>query len=167
MRIESKANNSVSKKANRTYFPVVAVFAISGLLTLATSHGVMGFMGYSLILLSLLKLVDLAAFHKSFEKYDLLTGILPIYGKVYPFLELVLGLGFLSRVAPLVTGSVSALVGVAGGISIFKAVYVDKKDLNCGCVGGNSNVPLGLVSFIENGVMAVMGFYILFGTSMA
>ena len=55
-------------------------------------------------------------------------------------------------------------VGVSGGISIFKAVYIDKKDLNCACVGGDSRTPLGIVSFAENAIMAVMGEVLLFST---
>jgi len=53
-------------------------------------------------------------------------------------------------------------VGITGGISIFKAVYIDKTDLNCACIGSNSNVPLGAVSFSENAMMAVMGAWVLF-----
>jgi hypothetical protein len=29
---------------------------------------------------------------------------------------------------------------------VVKAVYVDRRELKCACVGGSSNVPLGFVS---------------------
>ena len=86
------------------------------------------------------------------------------YGKIYPFAELLIGLGFLSGVAPLATGIGSLIVGVSGAISVFKAVYVDKLALNCACVGGNSKAPLGVVSFAENAIMAVMGGMLTFST---
>jgi len=146
----------------KSYVPVIAIFSTAALLALATSQGMMGFMGYSLAILALQKLQDIGAFVMAFAKYDLLTKVAPPYGKIYPLLELGLGLGFLSGLAPTATGVISVIIGVAGGISIFKAVYIDKKDLNCACVGGSSKVPLGLVSFIENGVMAAMGIYVLF-----
>ena len=41
-------------------------------------------------------------------------------------------------------------------MSVVKAVYIDKRDLKCACVGGSSNVPLGFVSLTENVMMVVM-----------
>lgn len=144
-----------------SYVPVIAVFSTTTLMALATQTGIMGFMGFSLALLACLKLMDLDSFVTGFEKYDLITQRVPVYGKVYPFAELFAGLGFLSGVLPLATGLVALFVGVAGGISIIKAVYIDGTDLNCACVGGNSNVPLGIISFTENAMMAVMGLWVL------
>ncbi|MCM8527164.1 MAG: glutaredoxin [Lentisphaeraceae bacterium] len=145
----------------KSYKPVIAIFATAGLLALASKAGMSGFMGYALCLLSCLKLMDLNAFVKSFKKYDLFTKKVTAYGYLYPFAEMAIGLGFLSGLLPLPTGILSIIVGLAGGISIIKAVYVDKTDLNCACVGGNSNVPLGIISFSENAMMAGMGVWVL------
>lgn len=149
------------EEESKSYKPVIALFATAGLITLATKSGMMGFMGYSLCLLSCLKLMDLSSFVTSFKKYDLFTKKFVAYGYFYPFAELATGLGFLSGLLPTATGSLSLLVGVIGGISIIKAVYIDKTDLNCACVGGNSNVPLGIISFTENAMMAGMGIWII------
>ena len=143
----------------QSYQPVIAVFSVTALLSLATSTGLMGFMGFSLTALALLKLMDVKGFIEGFEKYDLLTQVFRPYGYLYPFLELAAGLGFLSGVAPITTGGLSTFVGLAGGISVFKAVYIDKQDLNCACVGGNNAVPLGFISFTENAMMVGMGIY--------
>lgn len=153
-----------TRKDKKSYRPVIALFATSALMTLAVSGDMKTFMGYSLCLLSLLKLMDLSSFVTSFKKYDLLTKKFTAYGYFYPFAELAAGLGFLSGQLPIATGGLSLFVGVAGGISIIKAVYIDKTDLNCACVGGNQNVPLGFVSFSENAMMALMGGYLLFQT---
>ena len=50
---------------------------------------------------------------------------------------------------------------------MFKAVYIDKKELNCACVGGNSSAPLGVVSFLENAIMIVMGVVLLVSAATA
>ena len=150
--------------AEYSYTPVIAVFSSAGLMALATSMGLTGFMGFSLSLLATLKLMDVESFAESFEKYDLITKKIRPYAKVYPFAELAIALGFLSGVAPLVTGITSLFVGVSGGISVIKAVYIDKLALNCACVGGNSKAPLGIVSFTENAIMAVMGAALIFST---
>ena len=41
---------------------------------------------------------------------------------------------------------VALFIGGIGAVSVFKAVYIDRRELKCACVGGDSNVPLGFVS---------------------
>lgn len=143
--------------SERSYVPVIAVFAVAAMLALVTRPALHSFMGFALCLLALLKLMDLRAFARGFVKYDLLAARLGAYGLVYPFAELAAGLGFLWGGLPKTTGALSLTVGLIGAISVFKAVYIDKRDLNCACVGGNSKVPLGAVSLTENLMMFAMG----------
>ena len=51
------------------------------------------------------------------------------------------------------------VIGTVGAVSVFKAVYMDRRELKCACVGGNSNVPLGFVSLTENLIMIAMGLW--------
>lgn len=155
----------------QSYTPVIAVFSTAFAIALALSAGhmgwqlttlVMSFMGASLCLLALLKLMDIGSFVNGFKEYDLLTMKLPAYGYIYPFLELAAGLGMLSGLWPWATAVIATFAGLIGGVSVFKAVYIDKRDLNCACVGGNQSVPLGAVSFSENAIMLVMGFWIFY-----
>ena len=152
-------NKAEEKK--KTYTPIIAVFSVALLLTLATDYGISGFMGFSLSLLACLKLMDLSVFVSGFKKYDFITQKIHAYGVAYPFFELAVGLGFLSGVFPLLTGAISTFIGLVGSYSVIKKVYLEKVDLNCACVGGNSNVPLGFVSFIENAMMLLMGVLLL------
>lgn len=149
-------------RSNVSYIPVVALFSSAGLMTLALSLGMTGFMGIALSMLATLKLMDLDSFAQSFEKYDLLTKKVKPYAKIYPFAELAIGLGFLSGIVPLVTGIAATTVGVSGTISVIKAVYIDKMALNCACVGGNSKTPLGAISLSENLMMAIMGAILIY-----
>ena len=153
--------NVTPEAADYSYTPVIALFSTAGLVSLATSLGITGFMGISLSMLASLKLMDIEAFVDSFAKYDLITKRYKPYGKAYPFIELGLGLGFLSGLAPIVTGITSLAVGLAGVTSVVKAIYIDKLALNCACVGGHSKAPLGVVSMAENAIMAIMGASLL------
>ncbi len=40
-----------------------------------------------------------------------------------------------------------------------QAVYIQKRELKCTCVGGASNVPLGFVSLTENLMMIAMALW--------
>jgi glutaredoxin len=144
-----------------SYTPVLAVFGTAALMTLALTAGLGGFMGISLCLLAMLKLMDVQAFAASFRKYDLLSQRWKAWGGLYPGVELLVGLGILLQPdgpgAAQLIGATALLLGAMGMVSVGKAVFVDKLALNCACVGGNAKVPLGVVSFAENLLMALMG----------
>ena len=57
--------------------------------------------------------------------------------------------------------SSSFFLASIGAVSVFKAVYVDRRDLKCACVGGDSNVPLGFVSLTENLMMVGMAIWMI------
>lgn len=144
-----------------SYAPVAAVFLTAGLMALVLNAGFSGGMGIALCLLAMLKLMDVAAFATSFRKYDLLSRRWPVWARLYPGVELLVGLGMLlpaeiSAVAQPI-GAVSILLGAMGMLSVGKAVFIDHLALNCACVGGNSRTPLGMVSFAENLIMALVG----------
>lgn len=144
------------KPPKPSYRAVISVFITAGLAALALDIGAMGFMGISLVFLACLKLMDTAAFSTSFLKYNLLSQRVPIYGKVYPYLELGIGLDVLNTVSDQtgagtgvsliasVVGLIAIAVGVEGALSVYKAVYVEKRDLSCACLGGNSKTPWDL-----------------------
>jgi len=147
--------------AEVSYTPVLAVFATAALMTLVLAGGTSGFMGIALCLLAMLKLMDVPAFAVSFRKYDLLSQRWKAWASLYPGVELLVGLGILLRPelpnAARLIGATALLLGLMGMVSVGKAVFVDKLALNCACVGGNARVPLGVVSFSENLLMALMG----------
>ena len=120
------------------------------------------FIAISVCLLAVQKLQDVEKFSTMFLSYDLLAQRWVQYGKVYPFAEAAGGLLMLSGALPLVAAPLMLFIGGIGAVSVFKAVYVDKRDLKCACVGGDSNVPLGFVSLTENLMMLGMGFWMLF-----
>ena len=120
------------------------------------------FFAFSMCVLAILKIRDSDSFVNQFITYDLLAMRFIAYGNLYPFLELLVGLGMLSKLYPFAVGLLSLCRGLIGSTSVIKAVYFEKRDLRCACVGGNSNVPLGFVSLIENLMMIVMGLGAIF-----
>ena len=56
-------------------------------------------------------------------------------------------------------------IGTVGAVSVFKAVYIDRRELKCACVGGSSNVPLGFISLTENLMMVAMAVWMALAAS--
>jgi glutaredoxin len=154
-----------------TYTPVIAVFAVAALLALAVSQAAFGapltvragewFVAFSMSLLAMLKLRDVETFSTMFLNYDLLARRWVPYGYVYPFAELAAGVLMAAGILTWFAAPLGLFIGGVGAVSVFKAVYVDKRELKCACVGGDSNVPLGFVSLTENLMMVAMALWML------
>ncbi len=154
-----------------TYTPVIAVFAVAALLALAASQASFGtpltqraaewFVAFSMSLLAMLKLRDVETFSTMFLNYDLLARRWVPYGYVYPFAELAAGVLMAAGVLTGLAAPLGLFIGGVGAVSVFKAVYIDKRELKCACVGGDSNVPLGFVSLTENLMMIAMAVWML------
>ena len=154
-----------------TYRPVIALFSMTALMALAVSYAVFGtvftiraiewFIAFSMCILALLKLQDVESFSTMFLNYDLLARRWVPYSYVYPFAEALAGVLMVAGAAMWLSIPVALFIGSVGAISVLKAVYIDKRELKCACVGGNSNVPLGFVSLTENVMMVAMAVWML------
>lgn len=155
-----------------TYTPVIAIFSVAALLALAFQYFMAGsylsvktlllFIAFAMTLLAVQKLQDLYSFTNSFITYDLLAMRWLKYAYIYPFIEAYAGIAMLAQLPALAVAPFSLFIGTVGAVSVFKAVYVDKRALKCACVGGGSNVPLGFVSLSENVFMIVGALIMLF-----
>ena len=162
-------SRSQPKKGETSYQPVLAIFGVAFMLALAISWYVFEtvftvqaaewFVSLSMALLAIQKLQDLRSFSTMFLNYDLLARRWVRYGYIYPFGEALAGILMVAHVLPIISVPVALFIGTVGAVSVFKAVYVDKRELKCACVGGNSNVPLGFVSLTENLFMIGMGLW--------
>jgi glutaredoxin len=160
---------TVREPGATSYVPVIALFAMIALAALALSVSVFGtpltvrsgewFIGLSMVVLALLKLQDVEKFSAMFLNYDMLSRRWVPYASLYPFLEGAAGVMMLADRLTWLSVPIALFIGGEGAISVFKAVYVDKRELKCACVGGSSNVPLGFVSLTENLMMVAMALW--------
>lgn len=118
------------------------------------------FMGLFYIVFSFFKFLDLKGFPGSFRMYDPLAKAIPVYGWVYPFLELALGLFFLMRFQ-VQTALVVTIVVL--GITTFGVAktLLDKKLIRCACLGTALQLPMTEATIIENTIMLVMAISML------
>lgn len=160
-------------KPETTYQPVIALFSVAALLAMATTWLVLGtplagqtlpwFISISMVLLGLQKLKDIDRFATMFLNYDLLAQRWIGYGYVYPFIETGAGVLMFAGVLGWLAAPVALVAASIGAVSVFKAVYIDKRQIKCACVGGDSRVPLGFVSLLENLMMIGMAVWMLSG----
>lgn len=154
-----------------TYRPVVALFTMTALMAMAASYAVTGdvlsartvqwFIAMSMTVLALLKLQNVETFATMFLNYDLLAKRWVRYSYIYPFAEGAAGVLMVAGALTWLAVPVALFIGTVGAISVFKAVYIDKRELKCACVGGSSNVPLGFISLIENLMMIGMAIWMV------
>ena len=152
--------------------PLVAIFGTTGLMALAVSWAITKtvvpgltltmFIALSMCVLAIQKLRDLESFSTQFITYDLLAMRWVRYAYIYPFVEMVAGVGMIAGVYLPIVASGALFISTIGSISVFKAVYIEKRDLKCACVGGNSTVSLGFISLTENLMMMGMALWLFF-----
>jgi glutaredoxin len=157
-----------------TYRPVIVLFTMTALMAMAASYAVTGslltiraaewFIGMSMIVLALLKLQNIETFATMFLNYDLLAKRWVPYSYIYPFAEGGAGVLMVAGALTWLSVPVALFIGTVGAVSVFKAVYIDKRELKCACVGGSSNVPLGFISLTENLMMIAMAVWMALAT---
>lgn len=159
----------VAEKGATSYQPVIALFGSTLAMAFALSLAVYGtpftvragewFVALSMVVLAMTKLQNIETFATMFLNYDLLARRWVPYSYVYPFAEGLAGVLMLAGVLNLLSIPLALTIGTIGAVSVFKAVYIDRRALKCACVGGASNVPLGFVSLLENLMMIGMAVW--------
>lgn len=154
------------KSFSATYKPLLLVFAyLVGLVTLVEiadgrfdgTRAMANFMGGFFIAFSFFKLLDLRGFSDAFRTYDVLARRFRTYAYAYPFIELVLGVAYLVRLAPVTTNLVTVVVMALGLVGVTRAL-AQRRMIRCACLGTVFNLPMSKVAFIEDALMGIMAF---------
>ena len=143
-------------------FPLFLIFGFI-VLTVLTIHResletnlmMHDFMAMFFMVFSFFKLLDLSGFQSMFKTYDPLAAAWPIYGWIYPFIELALGILYLIDFVPpyiLITTIIALGITTVGVIR----VLLKKQNIQCACLGSVLNLPMTEATFIENAIMLVM-----------
>ena len=169
LRVHFELDPPKEEQSETSYQPVIAIFSVAALLalglswhqygTIFTLRAVEWVISLSMAILAIQKLQDIESFSTMFLNYDLLARRWVPYGKIYPFGEALAGILMTAGALTWISVPVALVIGTIGAVSVFKAVYIDKRELKCACVGGSSNVPLGFVSLTENVMMVAMALW--------
>lgn len=118
------------------------------------------YMGLFFIIFSAFKLIDVKGFAMGFQKYDLIAKRSKVYAHVYPFLELLLGIGYVVGVWLEVVNIVTIVIMGIGAIGVGIALQ-KKQKFTCACLGTKLGIPLTFVTLFENIIMVIMAVMLL------
>jgi copper chaperone CopZ len=152
-----------------TYKPVLLIFfyiTVVSLLIQSVNHHfdfmqwMRHFMAGFFLVFSFFKMLNLKAFAESYVMYDVVAKKIPAWAYVYAFVELVLGIAFLMDFNPFITNLVTVVVMLISIIGVLQTV-LNKKKIQCACLGAVFNLPMSTVTIIEDGLMIAMSVAML------
>jgi copper chaperone CopZ len=158
-----------TKSFFETYKPVLLLFGYVGAVAIIASwqnntiNGML-FMRYFMagffLAFSFFKLINLKSFAESYAMYDVIAKKIPAWGYIYAFVELFLGLAFIVNFNPFITNLVTLLVMSISIIGVLQSV-LNKRKIQCACLGAVFNLPMSTLTIIEDFLMIAMSAIML------
>lgn len=153
-----------------TYKPILLIFSFITLTTLLLQsqnetfnlmQWMRHFMAGFFLVFSFFKFLNLKGFAESYAMYDVVAAKIPTWGYIYAFVELGLGLANLINYSPLATNITAFAVMGISIIGVLQSV-LNKRKIQCACLGAVFNLPMSTVTIIEDALMIAMSGYMLF-----
>ncbi|WP_284653228.1 heavy-metal-associated domain-containing protein [Flavobacterium terrisoli] len=147
-----------------TYKPILTIFTYITAITLLVqtqndSFNLMQWMRHFMagffLVFSFFKMLNLKGFAESYVMYDVVARKIPVWAYLYAFVELGLGIANLIDFNPLVTNVTTFIVMSVSIIGVLQSV-LNKKQIQCACLGAVFNLPMSKVTIIEDALMIAM-----------
>ena len=167
-RTANSQNNETIKvskiKQLKPLFIILTYISITSLLlnfkNWDSTNAMLDFMGLFYIIFSFFKILDIKGFSISFRMYDPLAKKVPLYGIIYPFIEILLGIMFLTRIEVELAIILTIIVLGITTIGVTQTL-LNKKSISCACLGTTLKLPMTEATFIENALMIIMAFSLI------
>lgn len=152
-----------------TYKPILVIGAYITAITLLTEavkggfnwEGWMqNFMAAFFLVFSFFKMLNLKGFAESYSTYDIIAKKWMGWGYIYAFIELGLGIAYLLKFNPLITNAVTFVVMSVSIVGVLQSI-LNKRKIQCACLGAVFNLPMSTVTIIEDGLMIGMSLVTL------
>lgn len=171
--ISASNHNEIEEQAQswlETYKPILLIFFYISLITIAIQfkyenfnlmEAMQHFMAGFFLVFSFFKLLNLKGFAESYVMYDVIAKKVPLWGYLYAIIELGLGIAFLINFNPLLTNSITFVIMSISIIGVLQSV-LNKKKIQCACLGAIFNLPMSTVTIIEDALMIAMSGIMIF-----
>lgn len=153
-----------AKSWAETYKPILLIFGYVTAISLVVSWQSSGinfmvfmriFMAGFFLTFSFFKMLNLKAFAESYAMYDIVAKKFGAWGYIYAFIELGLGLSFALNLSPIVVNWVTLVVMTISILGVLESV-LNKKKIQCACLGAVFNLPMSTVTIVEDAIMIAM-----------
>lgn len=101
------------------------------------------------------KVINLKEFALAYSSYDLIAKRIRLYGYVYPFIELTLGVAYLSSFSLPFINTITLIVMLISAAGVAREL-LKKNRIPCACLGMVFVLPMTTVTLLEDLLMAVM-----------
>jgi len=171
--ISAIKHNEIAEKTKswfETYKPILLIFSYITIVTLIIQLGnhhfnftqwMQHFMAGFFLVFSFFKFLNLKGFAESYVMYDVLAKRIPAWAYAYAFVELGLGIANLVNFNPFITNLTTVLVMTISIVGVLQSV-LNKKKIQCACLGAVFNLPMSTVTIIEDGLMIIMSLTMLY-----
>ena len=123
-------------------------------------HAMTMFMGFFFLGFAFFKLLDIPKFADAFATYDIVARRSRLYALAYPWIEVGLGLMFITSTWLIAANFLTAIIMSIGLVGVISAVR-KRQAIQCACLGTAFNLPMSAVTIIENSVMILMSIAML------
>lgn len=167
--IEHNESAEELKSWIETYKPIFLVFGYISMVTLSIQFiretfswmdWMRHFMAAFFLTFSFFKLMNLKGFSDSYRMYDIVARKLPLWGSIYAFLELGLGIAYLLNFNPIITNGITCVVMTISIIGVLQSV-LNKRQIQCACLGAVFKLPMSTITIIEDALMIAMSGFML------
>ena len=168
--VEEKKSEEILPKKEKSFYDLVPLYIILsyilfGSLGLNISNFTINkfmtdFMGLFYIVFSLFKFIDYRNFPTAFSRYDPIAKVFMGYGWIYPFIEVYLGINLLwgEHILHALLITLAVLGATTAGVV---NNLIQKKSVQCACMGTAIQLPLTRATLIENFIMIGMASWML------
>ncbi|MDB5279181.1 MAG: heavy metal transporter [Ferruginibacter sp.] len=137
------------------YITTVALIAATAQGGFNQMQGMNVFMAGFFLTFSFFKMLNLSGFADSYAMYDIVAKRMRLWGFIYPFIELLLGIAYALNFQPFITNSGTLIVMGVSIIGVLQSVF-NKRKIQCACLGAVFNLPMSSVTIIEDALMIAM-----------
>ena len=144
----------------KTYYPLLLVIALIAFASFASGNWMLNFMAGFFIVFGAFKLLDVPNFAQAYARYDVIAKNFKPWGYAFPFIETALGFAFLFHFHLAIILWIALALSVIGAIGVIQA-NLKKQTIQCACLGTVFQLPMSVVTIVENVGMAAMAAWML------
>ena len=166
-KVNIQDNKTIKVSKIKQLMPLFIIFAYISITSILlnvnnwdSTNAMLDFMGLFYIIFSFFKILDIKGFSLSFRMYDPLAKKISTYGYIYPFIEILLGLMFLTRIEVNMALLITIIILGITSIGVTQTL-LNKKTIDCACLGTTLKLPMTEATFIENAIMIIMAIILL------